>query len=159
VRRYALWAAAGAILVVLTAFAQDSHDEPETFDSILNVVIRASRERLRPLKTFRIEQRPGTDYWYEVTETLPGAECRILEHPRMVYQCTWTASKKGGPAGSEALMNEINKAAPDKYVIVKTKRVISFEPREPRRYPPMEIAGERSTTPGMQLRIYAVPRD
>jgi len=160
VRRCVLRAFAGGLLVLVPAFAQQDHDEgPETFESTLHLILRSSRENLRPLKTFRIEQRPSNDYWYEVTDSLPGAACRIFEHPRMVYQCTWTLAKPGGPADSAALVGEIVKAAPEQYEIVRKKGTISMEPKEIRRYPVMEIAGERAGKAGLVLRIYPVPRD
>jgi hypothetical protein len=36
---------------------------------------------------------------------------------------------------------------------------VTLEPREARRYPLMEIVGERSSKTGMILRIFAVARD
>ncbi len=153
------------VLILSTALAasllggQHDHDDPETFESILNLVIRSSRERLRPLKTFRIERQPANYYWYEVTDSLPGAQCRIYEHPRMVYLCTWTAAKPGGPSTQEALRDDVLKATGEQYSVVPTKAGLTFEPREPRRYPVIEVSGERKSKDGMQLRVYPVSRD
>jgi hypothetical protein len=141
--------------------AHDDHDdEKETFQSLISLIVRSAREKLRPLKTFRIEARPSNDYWYEVTDTLPGADCRIYEHPRMVYQCVWTSAKPGGPASQSGLIDEIRKASPEMWTVVRHgASQVTLEPREARRYPLMEIVGERSSTTGMILRIFAVARD
>ncbi len=76
---------------ILTADAWTGPDDdhgPESFRVVLQRIIRAARENLRPLKTFRIEQYPGRLYWYEVETVLPDAvQCRIYEHPAMVYVC------------------------------------------------------------------------
>lgn len=139
-------------------FAHDEHDEKETFQSLMQLIVRSAREKLRPLKTFRIETRPANTYWYEVTDVLPGSECKIFEHPRMVYECVWTSAKADGPADAAALIAEIDKAEPERWTVVRGKTGITLEPREPRRYPLMEITGERGSKTGMILRVYAVAR-
>jgi hypothetical protein len=73
----------------------DEHHNDHSFESVLKRVIRASRERFRPVQTFRIDNYPNGDYWYEVDHPLPGATlCRVFEHPELIYQCEWTSSKK-----------------------------------------------------------------
>jgi hypothetical protein len=72
---------------------EQHHDD--SFESVLQRVIRASRERFRPVQTFRIDNYPNGDYWYEVDHPLPGATlCRVFEHPELIYQCEWIRSKK-----------------------------------------------------------------
>jgi hypothetical protein len=147
------------MLMPLSIFANNEHDEKETFQSLMNLIVRSARERLRPLKTFRIEQRPSNNYWYEVTDVLPGSECRIYEHPRMVYHCIWTVSKQGGPANVTALLGEIERSSPGQWAVEAGKGITVLAPKEPRRYPLMEITGERDSKTGMQLKVFAVARE
>lgn len=73
---------------------QDKHEEVPLRIQMM-VVISASRERFRPLMTYRIEQRPGNSYWYETTITLEGGRyCRIYEHPSLRFVCQWDAKTK-----------------------------------------------------------------
>src|SRR5262245_34337105 len=86
-----LLAGAGSCIPVVSAspFHDDEHG-PRSLKEVVQSLIRASRENLRPLKTSRIEMHPSRDYWYEVETKLPGARtCRIYEHPQMVYRCEW----------------------------------------------------------------------
>jgi hypothetical protein len=89
-----MWRGFVAGLVALAAAAHDDHIVL-SFAETIQLVVRASREGFRPLKTFRIEIYPKRDYWYNVTNTLPGAsQCRVFEHPQLVYRCEWTRTKE-----------------------------------------------------------------
>lgn len=88
----------------------DDEDHPKDFPATLHRVLRAARERFRPLQGFRVEMRPGRTYWFEPKVLLPGAaRCRIFEHPRASYVCEWDrgvtlaalAEKVAGALGEE----------------------------------------------------------
>lgn len=55
-------------------------------------VVRASRERFRPMQGARIDMRPGNEYWFDARHPMPEAtDCRVYEHPPS-YTCRWEKS-------------------------------------------------------------------
>jgi hypothetical protein len=121
------------IVAGLLAVAAAGHDEIHelSFAETVQLVVRASREGLRPLKTFRIEMHPSRDYWYNVTNVLPGASmCRIFEHPQLVYRCEWNRGK----ITLAALAAQIGTALGDRWKRVDpSATVVRFEPLNARR--------------------------
>ena len=139
-----MWRGFFAGFLVLAAVAQDDHNHLTlSFAETIQLVVRASREGFRPLKTFRIEMHPKRDYWYNVTNVLPGAtQCRVFEHPQMVYRCEWTRTKESvaslagqiGPALGEPWKRGDASAA-----------LVRFEPLNVRREGLVEIRGRGNT--------------
>ena len=122
-----------SIAAVLLAVAAAGHDELHelSFAETVQLVARASREGFRPLKTFRIEMHPRRDYWYNVTNVLPGASmCRIFEHPQLVYRCEWNQGK----ITLQDLAAQIGTALGDRWKRVNpSATVVRFEPHNPHR--------------------------
>jgi hypothetical protein len=58
----------------VTGFHDDEEHEQKTFKEVVQRLVRASRENLRPIKTFRVNMHPSLEYWYEVEVMLPGAK-------------------------------------------------------------------------------------
>ena len=134
-------------LLVLTAAAHDEH-LTLSFAETVQLVVRASREGFRPLKTFRIEMHPSRDYWYNVTNTLPGAsQCRVFEHPQLVYRCEWARGKQT-VAGIAA---QIGAALGDPWNRADTAKALRFEPLNPRREGGIEI---RQRGNGIEVTFY-----
>ena len=121
-------------------FHDDEHG-PQSFKEIVQKLVRASRENLRPLKTFRVEMKPGREYWYEVEVKLPGAKtCRIYEHPQMVYRCEWNrAPTESGNSVYTTVVNRIEEALDSSNWTVRRSSnkvsVTRFEPVNPRAIP------------------------
>ena len=145
-------------------FHDDEEHDPQSFKEVVHRLIRASRENLRPLKTFRVDMHPAGNYWYEVTVLLPGAKiCRIFEHPRMVYWCEWkkannvpaTAVYKSVVESFQAALgsNDWNGGARSPGILTR------FEPANPRRNPAIEVRLVGSNASGkVEVSLYAVDR-
>ena len=125
-----MWRHLAAGLLALSAAGHDE-DHVLSFAETVQLVARASREGFRPLKTFRIEMHPRRDYWYNVTNVLPGAGlCRIFEHPQLVYRCEWNGRK----TTLSALAAQIGSALGEPWKRVDVSAtVVRFEPLNPRR--------------------------
>lgn len=140
---------------------QAHEDEHMTlsFAETVQLIVRASREGLRPLKTFRIEMHPSRDYWYHVTNALPGAStCRIFEHPRLLYKCEWT---KPAPAGEfRSLATQIEAALGDPWTRTDRPSLVRFDPKNVRREGVVEVrdrGGARTTA--VDVIFYPPERD
>lgn len=74
----------------------DDHDHgPATVEVLVAQLISASRERFRPVMTYRVDMRPRGNSWYEAKYVLPDAQsCRVYEHPQMRYVCEWSNKPK-----------------------------------------------------------------
>jgi hypothetical protein len=119
------------------------HNKNPSFESALHRVIRASRERFRPVQTFRIDNYPGRDYWYEVDTPLPGAAlCRVFEHPELIYQCEWTSRKKTPkPLTFIELADQMERSLGTSWTRTSRNRegTVLFEPKNPRREGIVEV--------------------
>ena len=125
-----MWRSIVAGLVALSAAAAHDEHHQLSFAETVQLVARASREGFRPLKTFRIEMHPRRDYWYNVTNALPGAGmCRIFEHPQLIYRCEWNRGK----TTLSALAAQIGAALGDLWKRVESPAAVVFEPLNPRR--------------------------
>jgi hypothetical protein len=145
-------------------FHDDEHG-PQSFKEIVQKLVRASRENLRPLKTFRVEMKPGREYWYEVEVKLPGAKtCRIYEHPQMVYRCEWNrAPTESGDSVYTTVVNRIEEALDSSNWTVRRSSnkvsVTRFEPVNPRRHPVFEVRlGGRRSDPIIEVLLFPVDR-
>lgn len=75
--------------------AQGTGDKSYSLEVLLALLVSASRERFRPIRTYRVDMRPRGGSWYHVKHSLPDAEvCRIYEYPEMIYVCEWSAKQK-----------------------------------------------------------------
>ena len=86
-------------LFSLAGSAAAQHDDhghgPMTLPILLEQLVSASRERFRPVMTYRVDMRPRGNSWYEAKYALPEALwCRVFEHPRLRYECEWGAKPK-----------------------------------------------------------------
>lgn len=146
------------LLAVALLPAQHDHDDehPKDFKGIVQALLRASRENLVPLKTVRIEMRPGRAYWYEVEIALPGArQCRIYEHPRPVYRCEV-------PAGGYAtLVKDVAEVlGSEQWKQVAGAQSTRFEPLNPRRDALLEIRAKGAKAAAVaEFLLYGVDRD
>lgn len=151
---------------VAPAGAAPLHDEDSLesgrFQEVMHRLIRASREKLRPLKTFRIDMRPGSVYWYEVDVVLPGAEkCRIYEHPEMVYRCEW---KRPADVPSATVYASLVRALKETlsqtdWTVQASSGVTQFQPVNPRRNPLIEVrVGGPKSKPLLELLLFSVDR-
>jgi hypothetical protein len=122
------------------------------FGSALRRVIHAGREQFAPLKSFRVDIRPGRNSWYEVKASLPGADtCRIYEHPQPVYRCEWRRKREAGAAsGYPELVRRVEAALGDEWSRVNRGKSTRFASRKPRSGRIEVRAGET-----LQLVIYA----
>ena len=140
---------------MLVAWGHDAHDEDkdESFEAVVERIVRAARENLRPLKASRIEMHPSMHYWYEVTDTIPGASmCRIYEHPRMMYKCEWKS-----PAAYENVVTQLAKVLGSEEWTLKTlARSAVFEPSRAHRNGSFEV---RRIGSGMEVLVFPVVRD
>ena len=135
----------------------DDEDEPRTFKSIVQLIVRSSRENLRPLKTSRMEMRPSMHYWYEVTDVLPGAQtCRIYEHPRMVYKCDWKRSRDAAVT-QKRVAKEIGDAlGSTEFRVVESQTTTRFEPLNSHRNPLVQVTVANGA---VEVTVYPVVRD
>jgi hypothetical protein len=119
------------------------HNKNNSFESALHRVIRASRERFRPVQTFRVNMYPGRDYWYEVDTPLPGATlCRVFEHPELTYQCEWTRSKRTPkPLPFVELADQMERSLGTPWTRRNREKegTVLFEPKNPRREGVVEL--------------------
>ncbi len=138
--------------------AQHDHDDehPKDFKGVLEALLRASRENLAPLKTVRIEMRPGRTYWYEVEIALPGArQCRIYEHPRPVYQCQLPGSGYANLVKDAAAV-----LGGEQWKQVAGAQSVRFEPVNPRRDALLEIRVKGAKAAAVaEFLLYGVDRD
>ena len=151
-------------LLALTALtvallpAQHDHDDehPKDFKGVLQALLRASRENLVPLKTVRIEMRPGRTYWYEVEITLPGArQCRIYEHPRPVYRC-----ELPGSAYANLVKDVASVLGSEQWKQVAVAQSARFEPANPRRDALLEVRVKGAKAAAVvEFLLYGVDRD
>lgn len=145
-----------------SGFHDDDHGL-ESLKEVLQRIVRASRENLRPLKTSRIEIHPGDLYWYEVDTTLPGARtCRIYEHPKIVYQCEWKNSSTE-PAASlyTGVVKQFREvlASTDWDLRTDSRKLTEFVPKDPWRNPLIQIRiGGTSRIPVIEVLVYRVDR-
>jgi hypothetical protein len=143
----------------------DDEHGPQSFKEVVQRLVRASRENLRPLRTFRIERHPSADYWYEVEVKLPGAKtCRIYEHPQMVYRCEWNRARNVLVNSAYAnAVKSIETALDTTNWTVRSSSdgtfVTRFEPVNPRRYPVFEVrvTGQRRN-PTIEVLLFPVDR-
>jgi hypothetical protein len=145
-------------------FHDDEDPRAKTFPDIVQRLVRASRERLRPLKTFRVDMHPSLEYWYEVEVLLPGAEtCRIYEHPRMVYRCEMKVPKN---LPAKAVYGDVVKDVQaglgstdwTTHSSSDRREITRFEPVDPRRNPEIEVRLSGSKTkPTVEFLLYATP--
>jgi hypothetical protein len=142
---------------MVTGF-HDEEEEQQTFREVVQRLVRASRENLRPMKSFRINMHPSLEYWYEVVVMLPGAKtCRIYEHPKMVYRCEWTMPKS---AAAETVYGHVVKAieealGPTDWRVRSAASGTRFEPVNPHRNPVWEI---RKSGPAVEVLLFSVSR-
>ena len=142
-----------------------SDDREPAFRDVVHRLVRASRENLRPIKTFRINMHPSLEYWYEVEVMLPGAKtCRIYEHPRMVYRCEWkkpdnVAAKIVYAGVVQELKEALGQADWTVHASSHAAHLTRFEPVNPRRNPVWEVrlAGSKSTSP-VEVLLFSVDR-
>jgi hypothetical protein len=148
-------------LAVCSSGGLHDQDEPESFQEMVQRIVRSSRENMRPLKTSRIEMRPSMDYWYEVTHVLPGARtCRVYEHPEMVYKCEWKHGKDIS-AAYERVANDLAGALGGvDWKTVSSRRVTRFEPFNPKRNGIVEVRVAGPTRdPVLEVMFFAVVRE
>ncbi|MBL8175451.1 MAG: hypothetical protein JNK48_12325 [Bryobacterales bacterium] len=90
------WASVMLCLAPLLCGQKDDHEHgPVTFTVLLEQLVSASRERFRPVMTYRVDMRPRGNSWYEAKYILPEAQsCRVYEHPQLRYVCEWSAKPK-----------------------------------------------------------------
>jgi hypothetical protein len=144
------------VLVACTAWCHDDEDKDETFEAVVQRIVRASRENLRPLKASRIEMRPSMHYWYEVTDIIPGAAlCRIYEHPRMVYRCEWK-SRSAGPLHDKLVKDLAAVLGTDEWTLHRSATGTRFEPVKPNRNGVVDVLLKPA---GVEVAFYPVPRD
>ncbi len=162
------------MLVALASWIQPAtsgwlfHDDepgPQSFKEIVQRLVRASRENLRPVRTFRVEMHPSGDYWYEVEVKLPRAKiCRIYEHPKMVYRCEWKSSSN---LPINAIYTDVVKHIEEAlgstdWSVPKSlngARVTRFEPVNPRRNPVFEVRlGGQRRDPIVEVLLFPVDR-
>lgn len=135
-------------MLAVSAAAHDEHLQL-SFAETVQLVARASREAFRPLKTFRIELHPSREYWYNVTNALPGAAtCRIFEHPRLVYRCEWSRGKQT----LERLSADIAAALGEGWKRVqRSSTLVRLEPANPVRDPAVDVHHRPS---GVEVTFY-----
>jgi hypothetical protein len=76
-------------------------DEIEEFRTVLQRIIRASRENFRPVEGARIDLYPGRRSYFQARVDLPGTtECRIDETPVLAYSCKWKPEPKAITPGA-----------------------------------------------------------
>lgn len=145
------------VLLACAAWAHDDHEEKdESFKGVVQLIVRASRENLRPLKTSRIEMHPSMHYWYEVSDLIPGATmCRIYEHPRMVYRCEW-ATKSPRPVYDKLVKDLVMSLGSEDWVLKKAATSTRFDPVRPNRNGVIDV---RLGGPGVETMFYPVQRD
>ncbi len=92
-RALAVWLSLAALL---PGQQHDDHDHgPLTLEVLVLQLTSASRERFRPVMTYRVDMRPRGNSWYEAKYILPEAQsCRVYEQPRMRYVCEWGLKPK-----------------------------------------------------------------
>jgi hypothetical protein len=151
-----------SLCVLVWAGVATAHENEHltlSFAETVQLLVRASREGLRPLKTFRIEIHPSRDYWYNVTNALPGATtCRIFEHPRMIYKCEWTKKVRAGDAPLfKDLATQIEAALGDPWTRTDHPAVVRFDPKNVRREGVIEIRHRTSARTEFVDVIFYVP--
>ena len=149
-----------ALLTCCVSAAHDHGDGPASFRDTVQLILRSSRENLRPLKASRIEIHPRRDYWYEVTDVLPGARvCRIYEHPAMVYKCEWKAETDVSAAFARLVSDIGAVLGTEDWLPAPGARQMRFEPVNPLRNGVVEV---RITGPArrsiIELLFFAVTR-
>jgi hypothetical protein len=140
------------LLIARAAAAEEQAD----FATGLDKLIRAGRERFRPVKTYRVDIRPGPLYWYESSVMLPGVEyCRIYEHPRRECVCQW-------PRKAEtyaAVVDRVRESLGDRWKSSNSGKMTSFVLLlDDRRTPSVEIVeGSAKSNYSVQLSVVAPP--
>lgn len=102
------------------------------FHTSLHLVIRAARERFRPLQGARIDIRPGRETWFEARHFLPGAaSCRVYEHP-LTYICRWerTAERRDLPSFFRSLAEDVAAALGADWSRSDEPERVTFERKE-----------------------------
>ena len=144
------------------AATPNAHDDDHTHDlslkDVLHRIVRASRERFSPQKTFRVEMHPKRDYWYEVESSLPGATtCRIYEHPELIYQCEWFKDKRTpNPPSFSQLAHNVEAALGEKWTRSEPKsgRLVIFEPKDPTREGVIDLKSHNTSSRRLELTIH-----
>ena len=132
------------------------------FTKALNRIIRAARERFRPVQSFRVDIRPGDIYWYEGQVVLPGAEyCRSYEHPRLRYVCQWTG--KNTTSKYDGVVDRVRAALGDQWTFSASERrgrkMARFDPLDPSRTGSIEIEeGARTSEFSVRLSVFSAAR-
>jgi hypothetical protein len=142
---------------VASGFSQTHDEHSPGFAPTLRRVIRAGRERFRPIKSFRVEMRPGREYWYESEEGLPGASiCRIYEHPELIYVCEWKNQKAGAATTHAELVKRVESALGDRWTRAdaKSRGVTRFEAKVAEPGIAVEIV-EVGKGPAVKIIVYA----
>jgi hypothetical protein len=149
---------------LLPALSRGNQDEAtgehhNSFASVLHRVIRASRERFRPVQTFRIDMYPSREYWYEVDTPLPGATlCRVFEHPELIYECEWTRSRKApAPPAFVELADQLERSLGAAWTRTNGDKhgTVLFKPKKPEREGLVELRSrDADGTPLLKVIIH-----
>ncbi|MFN7932111.1 MAG: hypothetical protein U0R19_02215 [Bryobacteraceae bacterium] len=145
-----------SLAALLAAQQHDDHDHgPATPEVLVAQLISASRERFRPVMTYRVDMRPRGNSWYEAKYVLPEAQsCRVFEQPQMRYVCEWGLKPKRDFAAFvkqyEGLLGQGWKRTDG----VGKFKSVRFSAVERQRNGDWEIA---ETEAGIRLTIFAMP--
>lgn len=156
-------AAAGHLIAQTPSAPDESRARGETeFTKGLNRIVRAGRERFRPVQSFRVDIRPGDIYWYEGQVVLPGAEyCRSYEHPRLQYVCQWSRKNTASTTSKyDDLVGRVSAALGDQWTFSgsekRDRKMARFDPIDASRTGSIEIEeGGRTSDFSVRLSVFS----
>lgn len=144
-----------SLAALLPGQQHDDHDHgPLTLEVLVVQLISASRERFRPVMTYRVDMRPRGNSWYEAKYVLPEAQsCRVYEQPQMRYVCEWGLTPKRDFAAFVKQYEDLLGQGWKRVDGAGKRKSVRFSATERQRNGDWEIA---ETETGIRLTIFAM---